>query len=546
MLQGFLDSVSRTRLHGWVRDVAHPDASVSILVTANDRLLDRTVANVYRADLVEAGVGQGKFGFDITVNPPLSPARSWLIHVRSEASGEDLPGSPVRLQASNEFDEAARLAFSAALDGFGSEAELDSRIDFLASERDRLLQRRADLRNRRPERGRRSAGPAAAPPRALVVDQRMPEPDRDGGSNALVSHMHSLQRLGYEVVFAAQSMLGGDAAVALERDGIRCCQSPWFGSVEDVLRRDADTYDIVYLHRIAVASAYVTLVRQTQRRARLIYSVADLHHLRLARQAQFEDRPELLVQAEHTRTLELWAGHMADAVITHSSAEAAVLRRSLRADKVHVAAWSVPARVPAVTFAKRAGIAMIGNFAHAPNTDAVRHLRDEIMPRLRREDPAILCRLVGDGLPLPLQAARPGIDYVGHVPSLDSVFDTVRLTLAPLQFGAGLKGKVMASLAAGVPCVCSPMAAEGMDLPPQLHELVAADTDAMVRTILRLHNDTAYNARMAKQCSTFARHAFSEPVLDAAMRQAVSHTSPACAPQQTDPPSPPRPMEVAP
>ena len=290
-----------------------------------------------------------------------------------------------------------------------------------------------------------------------------------------------------------------------------------------------------------MASAYATLVRQTQRRARLIYSIADLHHVRLARQAQHEDRPELLVHAAHARTLELWAAQMADAVITHSSAEAAVLRRSVPADKVHVAAWSVPARLPAVPFVRRAGMALIGNFAHAPNADAVRHLRDDIMPRVRQEDPAILCRVVGDGLPLPLQAARPGIDYVGHVPSLDSVFDTVRLTLAPLQFGAGLKGKVMASLAAGVPCVCSPMAAEGMDLPPRMQDLVAADTEAMVRTILRLHNDAAYNARLAKRCSAFAARAFSEPALDAAMRRAT-----ACAPPQSDPRSASDQMEAVP
>ena len=218
MLQGFVDSISRKRLHGWVRDMAHPAAPLSIVVTANDRLLARTVANVYRADLVEAGVGQGKFGFDITLNPPLSPTRSWLIHVRSEADGEDLPGSPVRLQASSEFDDAARLAFSAALDGFETEADLDARIAFLAGERDRLLQRRADLRSQRAERtGTRPAARPEVPRRALVVDQRVPEPDRDGGSNALVSHMRSLQRLGYEVVFAAQSMLGGDQAAALER-----------------------------------------------------------------------------------------------------------------------------------------------------------------------------------------------------------------------------------------------------------------------------------------------------------------------------------------
>ena len=528
MLQGFIDSVGRQRMHGWVRDSAHPAASISIVITANGRLLERTVANVYRADLTAAGFGHGKFGFDVTFNPPLSPAKSWLIHVRSELDGADIPGSPVRLQSSGEFDGTARLAFSAALDGFDGEAELDDRIAFLARERDRLLQRRADLRGRGPDRRRaRVAGQPPPPRRVLVVDQRAPEPDRDGGSNALVSHMRSLQRLGFQVAFAAQEMAGGPAIQRLEALGIQCCHQPWYASVEEVLRREADTFDVVYLHRVAVASAYTVLARQTQRRTRLLFSVADLHHVRLARQGRFEDRPELLSEAERSWGLETWAAHQADAVITHSTMEAELLRAAVPGAAVHVVAWSVPLRSPALPFAKRAGMALIGNFTHAPNASAVRTLRDDIMPLLRRDDPAIVCQLVGDGLPPSLQPVEPGLTYAGPVASLDSVFDRVRLTVAPLQFGAGLKGKVMASLAAGIPCVCSPVAAEGMGLPPSLRdELVVPDTAAAVRAIRRLHNDKAYNTQLARHGRRFAGQAFSETTLDAAMRQVLGSAAP--------------------
>ncbi len=526
MLLGHIDSVGRKRMHGWVRDDAHPAASVSLIVTANDRLLGRVVANVHRADLVQAGIGDGRFGFEVAFTPALSPARSWLVHVRSEGTGEDVPGSPIRLQASSEFDETAQAAFSAALDAYASEADLDERIAFLASERDRLLQARADLRSQRPERATarlRGIQTGTAPARrALVVDQRVPEPDRDGGSNALVSHMHALQRLGFEVTFAAQSMAGGEAADALQRDGILCCRAPWYSSVEEVLRREADTFDLVYLHRIAVASAYTTLVRQCQRRARLVFSVADLHHVRLARQARAEDRPELLAEAERARLLELWAAQEADGVITHSTEEAVLLRRTVAANRVHVVTWSVPAKARATGFARRGGLAFIGHFAHAPNAAAARQLRDEIMPLVLRENPSITCHLVGDNLPLSLQAPQPGLDYAGHVDDLGELFESVRLTVAPLQFGAGLKGKVMASLAAGVPCVCSPIAAEGMDLPPRLQELVVPDVASAVRMILRLHDDEAYNARLAKRCVAFADRAFSEAALDAAMRRAVA------------------------
>ena len=491
------------------------------MVTANDRLLGRTVANIHRPDLAAAGFGAGNFGFDIVFDPPLSPARSWLLHIRSDSRADDMPGSPVRLQASSEFDGAARRAFSAALDGFADEGDLEERIAFLAGEQARLLQKRANGRSQRRERALRRPDGPALPPRALVVDQRVPEPDRDGGSNALVSHMRSLQRIGYQVVFAAQSMAGGDAAAALEREGILCCHTPWYGSVEEVLRREDDTFDIVYLHRIAVASAYGSLVRQTQRRARLIYSVADLHHVRLARQAVLENRPELAMEAERNRAEEVWAASGADAVITHSTAEAELLRRVVPAGRVHVVAWSAPVGLRQVPFSRRAGLAFIGHFAHAPNAAAARWLRDEIMPLVQAADPSITCRLVGDELALSLQAPQAGMDYAGHVDDLAGVFDAVRLTVAPLQYGAGLKGKVLASLAAGVPCVCSPVAAEGMDLPARLAELVVADAAGIAALIVRLHTDGAYNARLARRCVAFAERAFSDGALDTAMRRTV-------------------------
>ena len=520
-------------MHGWARDPAFPHASVSLIVTADDEIVDRVVANVYRQDLVDAGFAHGKFGFNMTFNPPLSPLRTWLLHVRSERDGEDMPGSPVRLGAASTFDDDQRDAIAAVLDTFDTEADLDQRIAFLAAQRDRLLQSRADLRSRRFDRAAaRGKGIRTGPVmtrRALVIDQRVPDPERDGGSNALVSHMKALKRLGYAVTFAPQSMAGGEGVAALERAGFACCYAPWYTSVEDVLRREANGFDLVYMHRVAIASAYTALVRQSQSRARVVYSVADLHHLRLERQAQAEDRPELLVEAERTRLEERWMAHAADCVITHSTAEAQMLRPVLPPDRVHVVAWSMPIRARPAAFAKRSGLAFIGSFDHAPNVAAARILRDELMPAVHAADPTIRCLLVGAGLPPSLLATHQGLEVVGPVADLPALLDSVRLTVAPLTFGAGLKGKVLASFAAGTPCVCSRVAVEGMTLPDGLRELVASDMQEALRAILRLHNDAAYHRAISAQCLAFAKATFSDAAIDEAMRQALGMAAPDAA-----------------
>jgi hypothetical protein len=96
-------------------------------------------------------------------------------------------------------------------------------------------------------------------------------------------------------------------AALLAAEGIVTHSAPAVHSVEEVLRGQPDRYGLIYLNRIGPAAAYAGLARQHQRRARLIYNVADLHHLRLARQAQVEARPELVRAARAMQAQEFLA-----------------------------------------------------------------------------------------------------------------------------------------------------------------------------------------------------------------------------------------------
>ena len=123
---------------------------------------------------------------------------------------------------------------------------------------------------------------------------------------------------------------------------------------------------------------------------------------------------------------------------------------------MHVVPWTVTAQSTAVPFTKRRGVAFIDGFGHAPNQDAAQWLVGEIMPLVRKRSPNIECLLVGSETPESLlRLCDNGIVAVGHVDTLVEVFDRVRLTVAPLSYGAGVKGKVIESLAAGIPCVCT-------------------------------------------------------------------------------------------
>ena len=115
--------------------------------------------------------------------------------------------------------------------------------------------------------------------RAYFIDDTVPTPDQDAGSNAAVEHMRALMALGYKVTFLpADNMAKIDPYTAyLQKIGIECQYHPFYWSVEEVFRKTANKPDLVYLHRYSNPSKYGTMVRRYFPECRIVYSVADLH-----------------------------------------------------------------------------------------------------------------------------------------------------------------------------------------------------------------------------------------------------------------------------
>jgi O-antigen biosynthesis protein len=222
---------------------------------------------------------------------------------------------------------------------------------------------------------------------------------------------------------------------------------------------------------------------------------------------------------------ELFAMRTADAVITHSPAEAEYLAREAPGARVHVVGWPIDLAPRNVAFARRSGLAFIGSPGHEPNRDAVALLIEEIMPRVWERDPALMCEIVGADWPAIFTGDLDHrIWLTGPVPDLTAVFDRVRLTVAPLRFGAGIKGKVLESFAAGVPCVMSPVAAEGLLLTKDMQGLVGEGSEALADLICDLHADEARNTAAAAAGASMVAEAYSFKQVVADLRAAASRT----------------------
>jgi glycosyltransferase involved in cell wall biosynthesis len=543
VLEGNVDAVAARRISGWALDSSKPDTPISLLVTDNDVLLGRVLANKFRFDLEHAGKGTGRCAFEIDLKERLSPFEHHEIRIRRESDGAELHGSPVIIEPSRTLDASAKEFLARFFDQAQTAEDITSTVEFTATETAKLVARLTGLHGKVLERAEyrqflnrwrrrlpdaEAALAAQTAPkqilRALVVDDFTPKMDRDAGSNAILSHALSFQRLGYEIAFAPALEMRNDSTDVAHLDalGIRCCRVPFYSSVEDVLAGQAGEFDVIYLHRVQNAAKYSELARAYCPKARLIYSVADLHHIRVARQAVVEKRPELELLSQRLKRTEFLAAAGADAVITHSTFEAAELGKYLPATKIYIIPWAIQPHPIDTPFAQRADIAFIGGYSHQPNLDAAHRLISEIMPRVRKLDPAIKCLLVGSDMPDGLrQSCANGVEAVGHVENLSSVFNRVRLTVAPLAFGAGVKGKVLESLAAGLPCVCSSIAAEGIALPAPLQAFVTDDADRMAAAIHHLHADESANKACGDAGLAFIETSFSAGSIDALIEKAV-------------------------
>lgn len=313
----------------------------------------------------------------------------------------------------------------------------------------------------------------------LVVDHQVPTPDQDSGSVRMSRILEQLVALGQRVVFCPAN--GAELqpyTTALEGSGVTVLAN-WEQRTE-FLRTAGPSLGLVLLSRPSVAWQLLEQIRDWAPNALVAYDTVDLHYVRLSKEADLAarmgepDRAETLRRrAQASRELELALVRSCEVTLAVSTVERDVLAGLVPSADVEVLS-NVHDEVAAVTSpAGRADVLFVGGFNHLPNQDAAYWLCNEIMPLVRSRCPDAVLHLVGSNIPDDLRAlASDGVVVHGWVADLAARYESARVSVAPLRFGAGVKGKVGESLAHGVPVVGTPIAFEGMDLRPDEHVLL--------------------------------------------------------------------------
>lgn len=348
----------------------------------------------------------------------------------------------------------------------------------------------------------------------LMVDHYVPHFDKDAGSRTVFQYLKLFVNAGFNVKFIGDNFYQHEPyTTALQQMGIEVlygpeCANNWKQWIKD----NAEHFDYVFLNRPHIAPKYLDFIRQNTK-ARIMYYGHDLAFLREMREFEITGDASFRDSAIEWQPKELALMRMADMAYYPSYVEV---------DEIHSIAPDIQVKaIPAYLFENvqwegydfnsRKDIMFIGGFGHRPNVDAVKWLANEILPELLKLLPDIKIHILGSNAPKEVLAlANDHLIIEGFVTDeqLEWFYRNVRISLVPLRYGAGIKGKVVEAMRFGTPVVTTSTGAEGI---PNAERAMVIEDDAKVlaEKLAALYTDSEKLTAMSQNCISYIQDNYS-------------------------------------
>lgn len=328
----------------------------------------------------------------------------------------------------------------------------------------------------------------------LVIDHYVPQFDKDAGSKTTWQYLKMFVKQGYNVKFMGDNFYQDDEYTPLlEQMGIEVLYGPWYArNYKKWIIENQHNIDFVYLNRPHITEKYIDFIKQ-ETNIKIIYYGHDLHFLRIKREYELYHDEKLLKESQEWYEKEIAIMRKADMNYYPSNVEV---------DEIHKMDSAIPAKAItayvyeqfreniSLDFSNREGIVFVGGFGHPPNEDAVLWFANEIYPIIR-EKQNIPFYIVGSKVTEKVKKLHGnGIIVKGFVTEeeLMQLYDTCKIVVVPLRYGAGVKGKVVEALYYGTPMVSTTTGIEGIQGAEYFME-VTDDAREFADKVMSLYND---------------------------------------------------------
>ncbi len=329
-------------------------------------------------------------------------------------------------------------------------------------------------------------------PKLLVIGHNFPEPNSTAAGSRMLQLLQLFYENDYEIFFGSAASRNENSADLKEYEAEMIQLKINDPEVNSVLQKIDP--DIVIFDRFMTEEQFGWRVDENCPKALKILDTEDLHFLRNARFQAFKEEKEAsdFYNTDLSKR-EIAAIYRCDLSLIISSAEMAILERHFNIpEKILL---YLPFLIDEISkehsgYKKRKDFMSIGNFLHKPNRDAVIYLKKMIWPKIRKRLPEADLYLYGaypDDVMMKFHDPKNGFIIKGHIQDTEQIFEQHRVLLAPLRFGAGLKGKFFDSMKYGMPSVTFPVGAEGISEKSFWNGAVASSEEDFVDQSVAIH-----------------------------------------------------------
>lgn len=355
----------------------------------------------------------------------------------------------------------------------------------------------------------------------LIVDHYVPQPDRDAGSRTMWQFIRMFVHQGFSVKFWPENLSNDPVYTPLlQQYGVEVIYGAEYRRGFSAWMDEHGAHlDAVLLSRPHVAINFIEAVRKHSK-APVHYYGHDIHYLRIEDQLRLQPSDTMLrMESTKARKLEHKVWGLVDVVYYPSDSETRHVRKWLDQHAPQVRCRTVTAYAydsfpeqPAKNLAARRDLLFVAGFGHPPNADAAAWFVNMVLPIVRKTHPRIHLDLVGSHPSAEVQAlASNAVTVTGFVTDaeLEARYGRARVVVAPLRYGAGVKGKVVEAMRFGVPCVTTSVGIQGIAETDAF--LAAADEPAeFAAHVVRLLEDDDAWRQASEGGQAFVRANFTE------------------------------------
>ena len=334
----------------------------------------------------------------------------------------------------------------------------------------------------------------------LIIGFVWPEPNSSAAGARMIQLISVFKKNGFEITFASPA-LDSDFMVDLSEFGVEKKSIELNNSSFDDFIIELNP-DLVLFDRFMIEEQFGWRVAENCPKAIRLLDTEDLHCLRTARQKAFKEKRAFKLNdllSEEVAKREIASILRCDLSFIISEFEMKILKDVFKIDSGLLQylpflvekmseedLWKLP------SFEERKNFVFIGNFLHEPNWNTVQYLKESIWPSIKEKFPEAVLQVYGaypSQKVLQLHQPKNGFFIMGRAKDANEVVKKARVVLAPIRFGAGLKGKLLEAMQCGTPSVTSTIGSEAMHANLPWNGFIADNIEEFAKKAISLYHD---------------------------------------------------------